>query len=199
VSKGHAKSFCACLKSKYRQGRNRLSDDLCRQIDLRKYNLLSGRLKKRFWRSRWSVVSSCPKTMNFLSPGVPKKQHGRCSISDVLIRGMAFITHNLPSGRFKKRIWWSRWSDILKCRKVMWPHSLLPGHQKKRIGRSRLSNFLSRRMGLRTNNLPSGRLKKRFWRSRWSVVSRCREATQTHFVLPGHRKTRLGRSRLSDV
>jgi hypothetical protein len=123
----------------------------------------------------------------FLDSRSPKKRLERFCLSYVL-RGMDLRTHTLPSGRLKTRQLWSRWSDILSCRKAMGNHFLLPGHRKKRIWQCRLSYVLSRRMGLRTHNLSSGRLKTRFWRSRWSVLSRCREALRTHFVLLGYRK-----------
>jgi hypothetical protein len=38
---------------------------------------------------------------NFLHPGHRRKRLGPSRLSDVLIRGMALRTHNLPSGRLK--------------------------------------------------------------------------------------------------
>jgi hypothetical protein len=58
---------------KKRLGRSRLSVVLCRRMGLRIYNLPSGRLKKRFWKSRWIVVSWFQKAMNFLNHRFPKK------------------------------------------------------------------------------------------------------------------------------
>jgi hypothetical protein len=68
---------------------------------------------------------------------------------------MALRTHNLPSGRLKKRLLWSRCSDFWRCRKAMQNHFLHPGHRKKRLERSRLNDVLSRRMDLGIHNLPS--------------------------------------------
>jgi hypothetical protein len=86
---------------------------------------------------------------------------------------MALRTHNPPPARLKKRLWWSRWSDVSNCRKAIQTHLLRPGHRKKRHGRSRFSDVLSKRMALRTHNMPSERLKKRIWCSRRRDVSRC--------------------------
>jgi hypothetical protein len=115
--------------------------------------------------------------------------------SDVLSRRMTLRTNNLSSRRFKKRLWWIRWSDFSSFRKVMQIHFLYPGHRQNRLGRIRLSDVLSRRMALRTHNLPSERLKKRLCCSRlWCF--KVSNAMRNHF---GHRNKRLGRNRISDV
>jgi hypothetical protein len=79
-----------------------------------------------------------------------------------LIRRMALRTHILPSGRLKKQLCWSRWSDVSRCRNTRRNHFLHPGHRKKRLGWSRLSDVLIRRRALRTHKMPSGRLKNDF-------------------------------------
>jgi hypothetical protein len=163
--------FVLLGQRKRRLRRSRSSEDLSRRNAPWTHILPSGRFKKWFFRGRWSVVSRSRKAMCFLNPGVPKKRLGRFYLSDVLSRGMALRTHNLPSGRLKKWQLWSRWTDILRCRKAVGTHFLLPGHRKNRIWR-RINYVLSRRLVLRTHNLPSGRLKTRFCRSRWNVVSR---------------------------
>jgi hypothetical protein len=112
---------------------------------------------------------------------------------------MALRTHKQPSGSHKKRVCWSRWIEVSRCRKYMRTHLLYYRHWIKRLGRIRLSNVLNGRMALRTHNMPSGCLKKRLWRSRWSDVSKCRWAIWTHLL--NHRiwKMWLGYIRLYDV
>jgi hypothetical protein len=90
-----------------------------------------------------------------------KKRFGRSCESDVLSRRMALWSDNLPSGRLKKRIWWS---DVCRCRFSMRTHFVLPGHREKRLGRSRLSDVISMRNGLTTHYMSSGRLNTRFCR-----------------------------------
>jgi hypothetical protein len=141
----------------------------------------------------------CRKAMrtHFLHPWHRIKRHGRSRLSDVLSRRMALTTHNLPSRRLKKRLLWSRWGDVSRCRKTNRTFFLHPGHRKKRRGRSCLSNVL-------TSEWPWEFIiclldvKKRHWWKRWSDVSRCRRTIQTHILHNGHRKKRLGQSRLSD-
>jgi hypothetical protein len=50
--------------------------------------------------------------MHFLYSGYSKKRFERCRGSNVLSKRMAFRTDNLPPGRLKKRLWWSRWSEF---------------------------------------------------------------------------------------
>jgi hypothetical protein len=78
--------------------------------------------------------------------------------NDLLSRRMALRTHNLPSGRLKKRLFWSRISDVSMCRKAMRNHFRHPAHRKKWLGRIRLNRL----MILRTRNLPSGCFKNDF-------------------------------------
>jgi hypothetical protein len=116
-------------------------------------------------------------------------------LSDVLSIRMARWTHNLPSGRLKKRLWW-RLIELSRCRKPMRTHFLNRGYKKNRLGQISLRNVFCTRMALRTHNLTSGRLKNQVSWFRWSDFSRCWEAIRTHFVFHGHRKKQLGRSLL---
>jgi hypothetical protein len=47
-----------------------------------------------------------------------------------LSRRIALRTHNLPSGRLKKRLWWSRWSVVSWCRKAIRTNFLHRKHWK---------------------------------------------------------------------
>jgi hypothetical protein len=96
-------------------------------------------------------------------------------------------THNLPSGRLKKRLWWIQWRDVSMCRKKIRTHFLHPGHRKKRFRRSPLSDYVGMRMALRTQNLPCGSLNKQISWSR-SNVSKFQKAMRTHFLHLEHRK-----------
>jgi hypothetical protein len=108
---------------------------------------------------------------------------------------MDLRTHNLHSGSLKKRLFWSQWSDVSRCRKAMWTHFLNPGIRKNRTGRNRLSDVLSRRMAFANHNLPSERLKKRLLWISWSDVSLCQKAIRTYFLQPmPQKKKRLERS-----
>jgi hypothetical protein len=120
------------------------------------------------------------------------KRFGRSRESDPLSRGRALRTHNLLSGRIKKRLLWIRWGNITRCRKALRTHFLYPGHRKKRVGWSRLSDVLSRPMALTTHNLPSESLKNQLCWSRWFDVSTCRKAMRTHFLHSVHRKSDFG-------
>jgi hypothetical protein len=117
VSKGHAYLFSA-----FRDSNNwllwiRLCYVLNRRMALRTQNLPSARLKRRLWRSRWSDVSSCRWVMqnHFQHPGNRKKWLSLCRLSNVISSRMALRTHNLPSERIKKRLWWNRWSHVSRC------------------------------------------------------------------------------------
>jgi hypothetical protein len=98
---------------KKRLGRSRLSDDLSRRMGLTTHNLPSGRLNKRLWWIRWSCGSRCrkPYKLIFCILSIEKKTW-KCGLS----RRMGLTTHNLLSGRLKKRLGWSRWSDVSRCR-----------------------------------------------------------------------------------
>jgi hypothetical protein len=111
---------------------------------------------------------------------------------------MALWNHNLPSGRLKNQLWWSRCSDISRGPQAMRLHFLYPSNQKNRLGQSCLSDALSRRKALGTIICLQDVLRKDTW-SRWSDISRCRIAMRNNFVHPGHRKKQLGPSRLSHV
>jgi hypothetical protein len=111
---------------------------------------------------------------------------------------MALCTHNRPSGRLKKHLWWSRWNDVWRCGKAMRSYFLHPGHRKIQFGRSYLSDVLSGRMALRTHNLPSGCLNKRLVKS-FKRCFKVPKAIRPDFLRPEHRKKRLAWSRLSDV
>jgi hypothetical protein len=170
---------------------SRLSYVLNMRMALRTQNLPSARLKRRLWGSRWRDISRCRWVMqnHFQHLGNGKKWLSRCGLSDDIRSGMALRTQNLPSGRLKRRLWRSRWSDVSICRNAMRIHFLHSGHRIKRFGQSRLSDVLSRRMALRIHDLPSGRLNNRFWRSRWSNVSRCRWAIVLIFCISGIEKS----------
>jgi hypothetical protein len=87
---------------------------------LRTHSLPSGRLKKTCF-FRWSDISRCRWAMrtHFLHPGHRKKRLGRSRLSDVLSRLMDLRFHNLPSVRFKMRLFWCRWSDVSWFRKAI--------------------------------------------------------------------------------
>jgi hypothetical protein len=122
---------------------------------LRTHNLLSESLKMRLWWFRWSNVSWCRKAIwtHLQYSWHSINQFGRNCGSDVLSRRMAFRIQNHPSGRLKKLPWWSRWSDVLRCRKTMRTHFLHPGHGKKRLGRCCLSGVLIGQMVWRNHNV----------------------------------------------
>jgi hypothetical protein len=111
----------------------------------------------------------------------------------------ALRTHILPSERFNKRLWWSRWCDGSRSRKAIRTYILHAEHRKERFLRRFLSNVWSRRMKLIIQNLPSESLKKGLWWIRWGVVSRCRNQPQSNFRHTWHWKKRLGRCCLRDV
>jgi hypothetical protein len=146
-------SRCRCVMQNHFQhlgnwkkwpSRCRLSDVICGRMALRTHNLPSERIKKRLWLSRWTDDSRCPNAIrkHFLHTGHRKKRRGRCPLSDVLSRRMVLGTHNLPSKRFKKRHWWSEWSDVFTCRIAMRIHFQYIGYRNKRFGRRRLSDVL---------------------------------------------------------
>jgi hypothetical protein len=70
-------------------------------------------------------------------------------VGDDLSRRMALRNNNLPLGRLKKRLWWSRWNGVSRCRKDMRTHFLHPEHPIKRLWWSCLSDVVSRRMALK--------------------------------------------------
>jgi hypothetical protein len=100
-------------------------------------------------------------------------------LSDDLCRQIAPRTHNLPSGRQKKRLWWSEWSDVSRCRKVIRTYYLHHYIRNKRLRWSHLSDVLSSRVVLRTHNPTCGRLKKTLYWSQWSDVSTWRKAIRS--------------------
>jgi hypothetical protein len=124
--------------------RIRLFDVLCRRMDFWTHNLPSLRLTNGVWWCRWSKVSMCLKAIRtpFQHPKHRKNRLGRRRLSVILIRPIGLSTNNLQSGRIKKRLWWSRWSDISRCRKAIRIHFLHPVHRKKRLGRIRLWCFM---------------------------------------------------------
>jgi hypothetical protein len=61
-------------------------------------------------------------------------------LSDVLCKRMTLRSHNLPSGRLKKQLCLSGWSDVSTCRKALRNHFLHPEHRIKLLGWSRLSD-----------------------------------------------------------
>jgi hypothetical protein len=63
-------------------------------------------------------------------PGHRKKRLRRIRLSADSSRRMAMWTHNLPSVPLRKRLWWSRWSDIPRCWKSIWTYFLHPGNKK---------------------------------------------------------------------
>jgi hypothetical protein len=125
-----------------RLGRSRLRVVLNRRMALRTQNLPSGRLKRRFWRSmKWSFKVSIVMENHFQHYENRKKWLFRCRLSDVISSRMVLRNYNLTSERIKKRLWWSRWSDVWRCPNAMRNLFLHPGHWKKRFERRRLSGF----------------------------------------------------------
>jgi hypothetical protein len=194
---GYAKSFSESRESKKVTWMKSLK--WCRRMDLRTYNLSSGRLVKTLWWIRWRDVSRCRKAMrtHFMYPGNQIKRLGRSRLSDVSSRRMTLRTQNVPSGRLKRRLWRSVWSDVSRCGWAMCSHFLHLGNRKKCLSWSHLSGF-NKRIALRPNNLPSERFNKPLWWSRWSYVSRCWKGVKTHFLHPANRYNLLSWSRLSD-
>jgi hypothetical protein len=117
---------------------------------------------------RWSDFSTCRKAMwtLFLRSGIRKKRLERINLSDVLSRR----THNLTSGRPKKRFWWSRWSDFSSFWKAIRSHFQHPEHRKLRIEWIRLR--FKYPMTQRTHNLFSECLKMRLYEAMFLVVER---------------------------
>jgi hypothetical protein len=122
----------------------------------------------------------------------------RSRLSEDLSGWVALKTHNLPSGRLKKRLWWKDEAifNVSKAFRNWFPASRA---SKIWLERSRFNDVLSRRIALITNNLPSGRLIIRLLWSLWRVVLRCWKAMWNQIVNPGHWKKRLLLSTLSDV
>jgi hypothetical protein len=96
---------------------------------------------------------------------------------------MALRTLNLPSGRSKKRLWWSRWIVVSKSWKAMRTHFLLTGHRKKRLGRCSLSDFFKLVYGPENSICSLDFLQNN--------VSMCRQAKRSYFPHPEHQKNRL--------
>jgi hypothetical protein len=163
VSKGHTNSFSATEHRK-------------RDLD----GLLSDRIKISLWWRRRIDVSWCRKKIRtrFRHSEHWKKRFEPSCLSDVLSWRMALRTHNLPCERIKKRLWWSRWSDVSWCRKDNWKHFSILGIQIS-VSKS-MKSFLSRRMALKTHNLHSGRLKNDF-SGRWLDFSRCQRPLELNF------------------
>jgi hypothetical protein len=133
--------FLASRHPKKGIGRSRGSDDLSRRMAQINHNLPSGRLKMRLWLWRWSDISWCRRAMrtNFLLSGYPRNRFGLSRESFVLSRWMALRSHNLPSGRLKKR----PVKSSKKCRVALRTHFLHSGHPKERLGRNIGSDVLS--------------------------------------------------------
>jgi hypothetical protein len=141
-------------------------------------------------------MKSCFKESNtirthFLRPAHRKKRLGRSRLSNFLSRRMALRTLNLSCRCLKKRIWWSRWSDVSRCQKDMQNNFLHPVNLKKRLGRSCLSDVLSRRMALRTHNLSSGSFKKLLWWSHEAMFQGVKRPCKIIFCIQGIEKTDL--------
>jgi hypothetical protein len=167
-------------------------------MTLKTYNLPSGRLKKRLWRSRWSDISRGRNATwtHFLHPEDRIKRLGWSRLSDVLSRRMALKTHNLRLNVVKNDFC-GRWSDVSRCRKAMRMHFLHLCHKKIFLDEVACDNF-SKRMGLRTHNQPSGRLKNEFgWDD--ELMFKMWKGQKKSFSASFHQKKRLARSRLSDV
>jgi hypothetical protein len=173
------------LGIKKETSRSRLNDVLSKRMALRTHSLSSGRVKKRRYWSLLSDVSRGRKAMrnHFLHPANWKYRLLRIPLNDVLRRRMALNARNLPSGRMKKRHYWSLLSVVSGGVERPWEIIfLILRIEKKRLERIRLINILSRRMALRTHILPSVRLKKRPVK----LMKRCFK------VLKGHAKTFRG-------
>jgi hypothetical protein len=110
------------------------------------------------------------------------------------------------------RVWWSRWRDVSKCRKVMRIHFMHSGHLKIILNEVaevliqvskwnwKLLIFLWRcRNDMRTHFLHSGHLKKPLWRIRGSDVLIRGMALKTHYLLSECLKMRICWFRRSDV
>jgi hypothetical protein len=117
---------------------------------------------------------------HFLHPQFRKKRLGQCRLIVVWSNRLALRTHIL-SWRLKNRLWWSRWSDVSRCRKAIRTLSCIQGIEKSDLNRV-ACNVLIRRMGLRTNNLPSERRKMRLRWCRWSDILWCWKAIRKHFL-----------------
>jgi hypothetical protein len=91
---------------------------------------------KRYFKGSKGHANSCSTFWEF------KKAIWTTSQRWCLSRREIMRTHNLPTGNFKKRLCWSRWSDVSRYRKSLRTHFLPPGHRKKRLGRSHLSDVL---------------------------------------------------------
>jgi hypothetical protein len=146
---------------------------------------------------RWSDDTWCRKAIqtHFLHFGNSRKGFVRIPRDVVLSRRMDVRTHNLPTGRLKRRLCWSRWCDISRCRKAIRTHFLLSANHKNRLEWRPLSDVLSGQMALRTHNLPSEWLKIRLWWCRWIDVSRCQKPIRKHFPHSWYSKKRLRRCR----
>jgi hypothetical protein len=108
------------------------------------------------------------------------------------------LRNNLPSGRLKKRLWGSRWSNFSRCRNAMRIHFLYLGHRKKRFSQRRLSDVLRNEWPWELIICLLDVLKIDF-NGRLSDVSRCRLVMQNHFQHLGNRIKWLSACRLSDV
>jgi hypothetical protein len=101
---------------------------------------------------------------------------------------MSLKTHNMPSGRMKKRLWLSRWNDFpfefILC---------IRGFEKRDFFES-LKLCSSYLYDLWQNTLPCGRVLKRLcWRP-WSDVSRCQKEIRNNFCIQGIEKSLWSKS-----
>jgi hypothetical protein len=94
----------------------------------------------------------------FWQPGHRNKGLEWIHLCEVLSRRISLMTHNLPAGRLKKRILWSRWSNVSKCESpcdFIFCILYIERNDKDEVA-------LRRRMALGTDKLPSERLKRKF-------------------------------------
>jgi hypothetical protein len=102
--------FLHPVHRKKRIRRSRLNYVLSRRMALRFHSLPAGRLMKRVWWIRWSVVSMSWKIMwnLFVQHWHRKRLILPGSLSDDWCRRLTLTNHDQPTGSLKKRLVWSR-------------------------------------------------------------------------------------------
>jgi hypothetical protein len=147
---------------KNRHGRSRLRYVSSRRMALRNHNLSLDVLRNDFGEVDETMFQGIerPCKINFCIHGIEKATWTKSFKWDLSIR-MDQRTNNLASERTKKRLRWSRWSDVSRCRRAMPTYFLHLRHRRKRLWRICVTDVLSRRMALRTHNLSSRLLKKK--------------------------------------
>jgi hypothetical protein len=160
------------------------------------HNLPFGSVKIRLWYSRWTMFQGIRGPWKiFCDSWALKKATMSKSFKWCLSRRMVWRTHYLPPVRLKKRLCWSRWSDVWRCQKTMRNNFLHSAHRA--IFTESLKWCFNLMNGPENSKSESGRVKKNI-----KSLKRCfkvSRAMRNHILHSGHRKKLHWLYRLSDV